>query len=401
MKILWVKSDFLHPTTKGGHIRTLEMLRRLSSRHEVHYVAFAGGSSSQGVLRAGEYSARAYPVHRNIAPRTSPLFYLDLIRGLFSPLPVAVARYRSRIMERTITDLRAQERFDVVVCDFLIPAPNIAELDNCVLFQHNVETMIWRRHAEHAPDPLRRFFFGLQADRMFRLESAVCRKVARVVAVSPQDAATMHELFGVAGVAAIPTGVDIGYFTPPEAAVPPAADLAFVGSMDWLPNLDGVLYFVREVLPLIRRRRPDCSLTVVGRSPSAEVLALGGNDPRIHITGTVPDVRPYLWGSQVSIVPLRIGGGTRLKIYESMAARVPVVSTTVGAEGLEVHPGEDIAIADSPELFAARCVELLERPSERRRLAEAAWQLVSSRFSWDRVTDCFEQILMHVLPEAV
>jgi glycosyltransferase involved in cell wall biosynthesis len=401
MKLLWVKSDFLHPTTKGGHIRTLEMLRRLSRRHEIHYVAFADPNSPQGVLRSAEYCAHAYPIRRRIAPRTSPLFYLDLLRSLFSPLPIAVARYRSRRMERTILDLRASQRFDAVVCDFLTPAPNISDLGACILFQHNVETMIWRRHAEHAPDPLRRLLFSLQAGRMFRLERAVCRKVARIVAVSPQDAATMCELFGVANVAAIPTGVDIDYFTPPETPPDSAADLVFVGSMDWLPNVDGVLYFVREVLPLIRRRRPDCSLAVAGRSPSPEVLALGRNDPRIHITGTVPDVRPYLWGSRVSIVPLRIGGGTRLKIYESMAARVPVVSTTVGAEGLEIHPGTDIAIADTPEMFAARCVELLENPAERFRLSEAAWQMVSSRFSWDQVTACFEQILMSARPEVV
>src|SRR6185437_13822916 len=134
----------------------------------------------------------------------------------------------------------------------------------------------------------------------------------------------------------------------------------FVGSMDWMPNSEGILWFVREVLPVIRRRLPECSLTVVGRKPSEEILQLANDDPHITVTGTVPDVRPYLWQSSVSIVPLRIGGGTRLKIYEAMAARSPVVSTTIGAEGLTVSDGEDIRLADTSESFARICVELLE-----------------------------------------
>ena len=164
--------------------------------------------------------------------------------------------------------------------------------------------------------------------------------------------------------------------------------------MDWLPNVDGVLYFVREVLPLIRRRRPECTLAIVGRTPPPKISQLAAQDPRIRVTGTVPDIRPYLWGSGVAIVPLRIGGGTRLKIYEAMAAKIPVVSTTIGAEGLTVHPPGDIRIADQPEDFAARSIELLENADERTRLANAAWEMVNSQFSWEHVSRCFERIML-------
>src|SRR5207237_5629449 len=135
-----------------------------------------------------------------------------------------------------------------------------------------------------------------------------------------------------------------------------------------------------------RKERPECSLAIVGRSPDAAIQELAEKDHRIRVTGTVADVRPYLWGSAVSIVPLRIGGGTRLKIYEAMAARVPVVSTTVGAEGLTVQPPGDIRIADQPEDFAARSIELLENADERTRLANAAWEMVNSQFSWEHVS---------------
>ena len=394
MKILWIKADFLHPTTRGGKIRTLEMLRRLHRRHEVQYVGYANPAEPEGVERSFEYCSKVWPVSLRVPPHTSPLFLAQLAAGLWSSLPVAISRYRSPRMRRKIEELLARERFDSVVCDFLAPAPNLPDLENCVLFQHNVETMIWRRHAQHARDPLRRAYLRLQARRMFQLERRVCNTVAHVVAVSPQDTATMRKLFGVSRISTVDTGVDIDYFSPP--APRPAApkwDLVFVGAMDWLPNVDGISYFVQEILPLIRRRRPQCSLAVVGRSPLPRVLELGRQDPRITITGTVPDVRPYLWDAAVSIVPLRVGGGTRLKIYESMAARTTVVSTAIGAEGLVVEPLENIRIADDPPAFAANCLELLDSPAERERMAGAAWTLVSSRFSWDHVTRCFEQIL--------
>jgi glycosyltransferase involved in cell wall biosynthesis len=253
--------------------------------------------------------------------------------------------------------------------------------------------MIWRRRAQHASDPLRRWYYQLQASRMFRFERQACRAAARVVAVSERDARTMRELFGVTRVTAIPTGVDIEGLTPLDPPPDQTIDLVFVGSMDWLPNVDGIQWFVREVLPLIRRQRPECSVAIVGRTPPASIAALGRDDERIRVTGTVPDIRPLLWSAAVSIVPLRIGGGTRLKIYEAMAARVPVVSTTVGAEGLEVHHPDDIRLADSPEAFAAACSELLANAELRRRQTAAARDMVVARFSWEHVAGCFERVL--------
>jgi glycosyltransferase involved in cell wall biosynthesis len=247
---------------------------------------------------------------------------------------------------------------------------------------------------EHATGPLRRWYFGLQARRMYEYERRVSLRAGHIVAVSTTDANEMRRLFGVTRVSEIPTGVNIDYFQPPESPPAQVADLVFVGSMDWLPNVDGVLHFAHEILPLIRRRRPECSLAIVGRTPPPKVAELAKRDPMIRVTGTVPDIRPYLWGSAVSVVPLRIGGGTRLKIYEAMAARIPVVSTSVGAEGLTIHPPDDIRIADTPENFAARCLELLDDAAERRRVAGAAWEMVNANFSWEHVARCFEKIML-------
>lgn len=392
MKILWVKTDFLHPTDRGGQIRTLEMLKALHRRHEIHYVTFDDGRNPEGPRRSGEYCTRAYPVRHSVPPRRSLHFAGQLLHGLVSELPVSVARYASSGMKRQIETLLAQQRFDSLVCDFLFPAPNIPDLRRAVLFQHNLESLIWRRHVQEARNAAKRAYLALQASRMEAFECNVCRAAGQIVAVSDVDRNGMRELFGVERISAVATGVDLDYFAPPPEP-PKHADLIFTGSMDWLPNIDAMEYFAAEILPLIHKERPDCRLIVAGRRPTPGLQELSRRQPLIALTGTVPDIRPYVWGSTISIVPLRIGGGTRLKIFEAIAARIPVVSTSVGAEGLPLQDGKHIAIADTPELFARRCLDLLAHPAERQDMTERAWDLVAGRFSWAAVTRDFEAAL--------
>ena len=392
MRILWVSPGFLHPTNRGGQIRTLEMVKRLNARHEVHYVAHENPAQPEGLQRAHEYCTQAYPLALEVPPRRSLKFAMQLAGSLFSSMPLSLSRYYSVAKREKITQLRSAMPFDSVVCDFLTPAPNFDDMSGVVLFQHNVETMIWRRHVEQAPDPLRRAYFQTQASRMYDWERRMCRAAARVIAVSPQDAETMHKMFAIEAVS-VPTGVDLDYFRRPADAAR-TADLVFVGSMDWLPNSDGVNYFVREILPLIWQRKPDCTLAVVGRAPSSAMLAMVREESRIQVTGTVPDVRPWLWGASVSIVPLRIGGGTRLKIYEAMAAGTATVSSSIGAEGLDVSHPENIRLADTPWEFADQCLKLMNDAAQRESVAAEALQLVTSRFSWDVVTAEFEKLLV-------
>jgi glycosyltransferase involved in cell wall biosynthesis len=392
MKILWVNNVFLHPTTRGGQIRTLETLKSLSRRHEIHYVACDDPRTPEGLSSAGEYSARAYGCPFRITVRSNPTLLPKLVKNLFSPLPSLLDRRRSPEMRATVEKLLRETRFDSLVCDFLTPSINLPRLEDWILFQHNVETMIYRRYADTARNPASRWYFRTQAERLFRYERDVCRKVRHVIAVSEADAAVFRDEFGAPRVSAVPTGVDLDYFTPPAQAQT-GADLVFVGAMDYQANIQGVDYFVGEILPRIRQRKPGCSVAVVGRNPVPSVRELARHDPLITVSGTVPDIRPYLWGAKAAIVPLRIGGGTRLKIYEAMAACTPVVSTTIGAEGLEVRDSENIYLADTPEAFAMRCVELMESPAERDRLSAAARRMVADRFSWESVAEQFERIL--------
>ena len=366
------------------------MLRRLRTRHEIHYLALHDGSPD-ALARSSEYCFKAWPVPFVLAPRDSARFWIQTARALFSRLPVMVVRKRLQAARLMIEEVLRADRFDVVVCDFLTPVVNLPSSQSFVLFEHNVETVIWRRYAEGAKDPVRRVFFRTQAERVLAFERAVCRRAAHVITVSEADARLLRELCGISNISSIPTGVDVDYFSRCAPADGDNPGLLFAGSMDWMPNIDGVLWFVREVMPLIRRRLPQCSLTIAGRRPAASIRALAAD--LIHVTGTVEDIRPYLWGGGVSVVPLRIGSGTRLKIYESMAAETAVVSTMIGAEGLDVSSPDNICIADTPGEFAGACVKLLTDPEARARQTAAALRQVRERFSWEKVASCFEKTL--------
>jgi glycosyltransferase involved in cell wall biosynthesis len=369
------------------------MLRELHRCHEVHFAALhRPEDGSEGVTRSSEYSSRSYPIAHNPPAAGTAAFYTQAAGSAFSGMPLAVSRWRSAALRRQVEHLLEEGRFDRVVCDFLAAAPNVPCLDRAALFQHNVETVIWERQRDTAANPLRKTVLKYEAARMLAYERSICRAAGHVIAVSEEDADRMRARFGISRISAVPTGVDIDFFTPPSDS-PSVADLVFVGSMNWTPNIDGVEYFCGEILPLILARKPDCRVTIAGRTPPLSILRLGEIHPNLFVTGSVPDVRPYLWGSKVCIVPLRIGGGTRLKIYESMAARIPVVSTSIGAEGLPVRDGENIVLADDPRGFAEACLGLLADNGERCRLADQGWDLVASNYSWKRAADCFAQIL--------
>src|SRR6185312_729101 len=266
MKILWLKSDYLHPTTRGGQIRTLGMLRCLHKRHEIHYVCLDDGTNREGPARCSEYCAAAFPVPHSVPARGSLRFAGQLANGLVQNLPVAVARYRSAAMKRQVSALLQANRYDSLVCDFLFPAPNVPSLSEAILFQHNVEAIIWKRHAANANNPAARAYFSLQAARMERYERTVCRAVKHVVAVSEVDREIFENRYGIRGVSTVSTGVDLDFFKRPDQTEA-KAELVFLGSMDWLPNVDGVRFFAERVYPYIQAQMPECRVALVGRRP--------------------------------------------------------------------------------------------------------------------------------------
>lgn len=395
MHILWLKTELLHPLDKGGRIRTYHVLSALRRQHQITYLTLDDGTGGADALsRAVEYCDDLIRIPFRTAQRGSLRFYAELAANLGSSLPYAVARYRSDRMRAAIIEAVRDRRPDVIVCDFLTPSVNIPEHLSVptVLFQHNVEAAIWRRHRDVAKHAVKRRYMNQQWRRMVDYERAQTRRVDHVVAVSEEDLATFTNSYAVRSGSVTPTGVDTTFYRPRPGQCSIAGEIVFVGSLDWMPNEDAVLFFADEILPRIQRVIQNARLTIVGRRPGPAVRALAVRASGIEVTGTVPDVRPYLERAAVVVVPLRIGGGTRLKIYEAMAMERAVVSTTIGAEGLPVRHGDELLVADTPQDFADSVVSLLREPVQAAALGVRAARRVRSEFDWTHVAGAFAEI---------
>jgi polysaccharide biosynthesis protein PslH len=395
VRILWLKTELLHPVDKGGKIRTYQMLKELKRDHQITYLTLDDGSADEDAReKADEYCHQLICIPHRQREKFTAGFYVELAGNLASNLPYAIAKYKSAEMYRQVQELTSQGLFDVVVCDFLAPAVNVPRTVSCpaVLFQHNVEAMIWKRHAEVQTKALKHAYLAGQWRKMQAFESVMCRRFDRVIAVSEEDSEMMRREYKVEAIDDVPTGVDTGFFRPRRAERRDPKNLVFTGSMDWLPNEDAIRYFTAEIMPLIKRRLPDVTLTVVGRNPYPALLELSKRDPSIIVTGRVEDVRPYMERAAAYIVPLRIGGGTRLKIYEAMAMEKPIVSTTVGAEGLPVQDEAQLLLADTPEDFAGAVLRVLNDEEFAFHLGRRSAQLVREQFGWNRVARRFAEI---------
>lgn len=401
VRVLWLKNELLHPVNRGGRIRTFEMLRQLKRDHEITYVGFTGGPDGpESIRRASEYCNHLVSVPFLPTPETSVRIFSDLLRSLLSREPFLALRYRAPSMRRAIRELLTAEEFDVVVCDFPFPAVNLPDSVEIpiVLFQHNVEALIWRRHADTTSNPLRRAFFRLQWHRMKSWEQRVCHRCDRVIAVSEVDAKRMDRDYELGPIEWVDTGVDTEFFRS-EAVAPVPSDVAFVGALDWMPNEDGIEWLCSRVWPQIRAHSPAARFLVVGRNPTSKIVDAIAASPGVCLVGEVPDVRPYLAGASVVVVPLRVGGGTRLKIPEALAMEKAVVSTSVGAEGLEFVDGEHLLIRDDEVRFADAVLGLLQDEGERRRLGQSGSELVRSRYDWESVTRAFSAALVQAARE--
>ncbi|HLM23905.1 MAG TPA: glycosyltransferase [Pyrinomonadaceae bacterium] len=395
MKILWLKTELLHPVDKGGKIRSYNMLKELKRNCHVTYLTLDDGTADGNARElASEYCHELVSIPHQRHEKFTTGFYVDLLFNLASSLPYAIKKYESPAMRREVAKRVADARFDVLVCDFLAPAANVPPQVACasVLFQHNVEAMIWKRHYEVQKNAAKRAYLFRQWQKMRSFEAKMCPQFDCVVAVSREDRDQMQKEYGVETIYDVPTGVDTAFFRPGGKSKRKPENLVFTGSMDWLPNEDAIRYFTEQILPQIKQAVPGVTLTVVGRDPFPGLVELSKRDPSVVVTGRVDDVRPFMDEAAVYIVPLRIGGGTRLKIYEAMAMEKAIVSTSIGAEGLPVADGEEIILADTPESFAEAVVRLLRQESLAMEIGKRAAAKVREQFGWDTVADSFAAV---------
>jgi polysaccharide biosynthesis protein PslH len=397
VKILWVKGGGLIPPDVGLRIRSYYLLRELAKRHQITLFTFYAAHPADEHQRLETMFERVVCMPLKIAARRSAREYASFLRQSFSPLPYSVTKYCRSEVADAVRDLVNGASFDVAVCDFILPALVFPWNMACpkVIFTHNVETLIWKRHVEVTRNPLWKLVAWREYRTMAAYEKRYLEKADHILTVSEVDRKYFSQLLGTRPVSVIPTGVDIDYFAPPERLEERPCSLIFVGSMDWMPNEEGVLFFIEHVLPAIRRQVPAVTLKIAGRSPSQKLRSIAASRG-VEVTGTVDDIRPHVHAATVCIVPLRVGSGTRLKIFEAMAMGKAIVSTTLGAEGLPVKPGENLVLADAPEDFARETVRLLRDDGERVRLGAAARELVRHDYSWASVSTHFDEVLCRV-----
>ncbi len=397
MKILWVKSGDLVPLDTGGKIRSFNLLKELAKQHDVDFFTFYPERENDRHPALDRYFRRVHCISLSMPEKYGIGEYIGYAQNLLSLQPYSMTKYCRPHVARQLRELLSRERYDVIVCDFFLTGAVIPwEISTPkVLFTHNVEAQIWQRHFEVTRNPIWKAVSWREYKTIARLEQRYLEQADAVLTVSDTDRETFAKLVPRNKITTVQTGVDVEYFRPVPGKEQPDV-MVFTGSMDWMPNEDGILYFVAEVLPLIRREISSAQLVIVGRSPSTRVRELAAHDSHIRVTGTVDDIRPYMDQAAVYVVPLRIGGGTRIKIFEAMAEGKPVVSTTLGAEGLPVTHEQNIIIADKPSDFAARVVTLLRDASKRHALGDAARKLVEENYSWKSVARQFAEVLARV-----
>jgi sugar transferase (PEP-CTERM/EpsH1 system associated) len=414
INVLFVSATVPYPATDGGRIRVLNLIRRLCRIHRVTLLTFITSSvDEQGAGYLREMGVEVVGVR--LQQRKLIVALRSLLQNCLQGKPLTVAKYYSVEMARALENLLKSRRFHIIHFEMLHagqywvldtgysildtriqhPASSIQYPVRTVLGEQNVDSSVWYRLARTEPNPLRKLIFYSQYRSFMSYESRICRYFDACICVSMQDQKELASLCPGTAIEVVPNGVDPDYFRPGETEEDETR-LVFTGSMDWHPNEDAVLYFCERIFPLIRAELPEIEFYIVGSNPTDRVLKLR-EIQGVIVTGSVEDVRPYISSAAVYIVPLRIGGGTRLKILQALAMKKAVISTSIGCEGLDLQQDKHLLVADEPRQFAARAVQLVRDRSMRSRLGDDGRALVQERYDWDVIARKLELVYRRLI----
>jgi glycosyltransferase involved in cell wall biosynthesis len=430
------------PLTSGTRIRTFNLLSRLAQRHRITYLCHRNpdrNEQAEAERAFADLGMRCIAVDRQVPAKAGLGFYARLAANLFSPLPYSVATHRSAQLLHEAQQLTRDDPPDLWHCEwtpyaeYLRPTkPGRVVGDACgnipwVVMAHNVESLIWERYFHTEKHPLKRWYIKKQFQKFERFEAWAYSACDTAIAVSDEDAQLIRSRFfakkttrtpadsggskyltpqppsrsgkgqpdfpfplrGGAGegffgpkIAVVDNGVDTAYFAPRSHGPRDPYRILFLGSLDWRPNIDAVQVLLEQIFPIVRKREPRATLQVVGRKPGESLRRRIASEPGVELHANVPDVRPFLASAGMLAVPLRIGGGSRLKILEALASALPVVATPIGMEGLHLQAGQHLTCADTPVRFAEAVHELMNNRTVANQQALCGRQRVLERYDW-------------------
>jgi glycosyltransferase involved in cell wall biosynthesis len=385
VRLLFLSPRQCWPSTSGAKLREYYLARALSRFTELTYVYFSEAGSEP--LTARELPFAAHIIAVPMPPVYGPW---KVLRGITGRWPLPVLNYTSPLMTAALSKLDASAGYDLAHLDsihmmgYVKPLERVLAKAPPVFYDwHNIESEAMRRYAESTPSKARKIYANLTAAKLENLEREILTTAAGHIVCSEREKTQLQGIVRAARIAVIENGVDCAYFSGVERE-PTRRRIVFVGKMDYHPNVEAITGFAHKTWPLVKDQLKDLALSIVGANPTPAVQALAGI-PGIEVTGTVPDVRPYYRDALAAVVPLRTGGGTRLKILEAMAAEVPVVSTPLGAEGLMVSPGIDILISDLDDhaSWVGHLMNLAHSEERRKEITSRALQLVQGRYDWN------------------
>lgn len=388
LNILFVSATIPYPAIDGGRIRVLSLVQNLSRYNNITFLTYnSSDKDEQNIKYLRDIGINILDVKFNYNKTLSNIMAIS--RQVFKGKPFTTAKYYSNNMVKKINELLKDNSFDILHLEMLHTGQYITEIQNrhntkIFLGQQNIDSLIWQRLFRTEQNPFKKLLLNWQYNRFLNLEKNLCPKFDVCICVSAEDANRLKSISPHAKTDVIPNGVDTDYFKPMDTKED-ESQIVFVGSMDWQPNEDAVLYFCDQIFPLIKSDIPNVKFYIVGSNPTERVLKLKNIDGVI-VTGLVDDVRSYMSQSAVFVVPLRIGGGTRLKILQALAMKKAVVSTSIGCEGLGLKHNEHLLISDDPIEFAKSVILLIKDRELRHGLGEKGRKLVEDQYDWKAIS---------------
>ena len=391
MNILFLSQIVPYPPHGGVLQRGYNLIREIAGKNKVHLLAFVHPDvlKTRQEIQTARQELEKYCAKVEFfdlwVKKSSIKKYSALLLALFSQLPFFVHAHRSNSFKQRVFELTKDTNFDLIHFDTISLSRFIPGNERIprVVTHHNIESRLMERRVSFENNPLARRYLSLQAKRLRQYEAKETGKYDMNIVMSRIDGEELKKINPAVNIAEVPNGVDTAYFQPGKENGTPS--LIYTGGMNMFANKDAVLYFLKDIWPLIKSRVPDIKFYAVGQDPPQELFRLADDDRTIIVTGYVDDIRPLVTAASVYVVPLRVGGGTRLKVLDAMAMGKAIVSTSIGCEGIQVSNEKNIVISDSPADFAEETVYLLKNPDKRKSLGNSARNLVESTYSWKKI----------------